>query len=516
MMRLRLSYWIAGLALLAALACSSSALPAVDGVVTDAAAEPTNTPIVTPKPTTVPTPLPLTVYEAAMRPGFERDIDPYLDGNHYWIDMAIEVEPVRIDGHQRVRYVNRSDDTLNEIVFRLVVNAFSYDQLQSISNVTVNGASVETSLSVGNTAATIQLPQSLASGDSVEIEMDFNVDLPESFDASYGRIADYGDIVTLASFYPMLSVYERGAWWDSPLLEQGDPAYSETALYDLNIITPSSYTMAASGTSLDSHRNVDSTTNTVIVTGPVRDLALVLMRNPELETSTQDGVTINIWSREGKHQDDEFGLNKTQLALRLFDDAFGEYPYNEFDVIEAPISAAGIEFPGLILMADAVWDRTDGSLFEFVLAHEIGHQWWYGLVSNDQINEPWLDEALADFSVIVYFREGYGEEAGQSVRDFFQEDVDDYIKNYDEDLPTGLPVSAYQGRQYSTFVYNKGALFYSHLEDDYGAGKVSQMLKAYFQRHRYGIVHNTDLRQITGELFGDDATQFFDEWVLGG
>src|SRR5258706_12961316 len=132
--------------------------------------------------------------------------------------MAVRVERVRVDGHQRVRYVNRADDSLSEIVFRLVVNAFSYDQIETISNVTVDGTLVETSLSVGSTVGTIPLPEGLASGDSVEIEMDFSVDLPQSFDASYGRIADYGDIVTLASFYPMLSVYERGAWWDSPLL----------------------------------------------------------------------------------------------------------------------------------------------------------------------------------------------------------------------------------------------------------------------------------------------------------
>ncbi len=457
----------------------------------------------------------LAPYYKAMRPGFEKDIDAHADDHHYWLDLEVTLNPVRVSGHQRVKFANHYDTALDQIVFRLVPNGLSGGQLETVSHVTVDGKPARTALSVGNSVLTVTPDNKVSAGQSVEVAMDFLLQLPAGQELSYGRIEDKGDLIALASFFPMLSVYEHGDWWKAPFVDLGDPAYSEIALFDMSLTVPKELKVAASGVTVNHTAGNGDTLQYQMASGPIRDFAIILSPDFELASQTQDGVTVNIWSAPGDTDTDKYALDKTLKALKLYDEQFGKYPFSEFDVVETPIRASGIEYPGLIYMAYTIWDSKNGNRMEFVLAHEIAHQWWYSMVGNDQINEPWVDEALADYSSIVYFREGYGTASGDRLRSFFQQSVDEYLSRYNTRMPTGLPASAYTSEQYGTFVYDEGALVYSHLEDDYGKDKVVAMLRAYYQQYRYGIAHIDDLRRLVKEFFGDKGQQFFDDWVKG-
>jgi len=493
--------------LLAIIACASPFPASIDAVTSQATqTSPTNTSPLTTSPDD---------RKQAMRAGFEHDLDEFEQGLHYSLNLHLELGPVRLRGHQRTHYVNTTGVTLKDIVFRLVANGLYSKILETVTNVTAGGTPADTALSVNNSVLTVTLPQPLAADANIDIEMDTVLDLPPNEEISYGRLADNGDIILLSSFFPMVSVYEKGAWWTDPTVEQGDPAYSESALFDVSLTAPSSLKLAASGITIAANPGDSGTTDYQLISGPIRDFTLTLSPNFELQTQTQDGVTVNIWSSPGDSRSDDLAMQKTLKSLEIFDKMFGKYPFSEFDVVESPMTALGIEYPGLVYIAKSAWSYQDSNLFEFVLSHEIGHQWWYSLVGNDQINEPWVDEALADYSVIVYFREQYGVDAGNRVRDYYQRDVNNYVSEHGTRMPTGLPVKAYDEDQYGTFVYSAGALYYSRLEDDYHTDRVTQMLQAYFTRHRYGLAHSADLRSITVEFFGDKAGAFFDDWVKG-
>lgn len=449
-----------------------------------------------------------------MRPGFESDIDDYAGSTRYWLTLKLTDDPVHITGLEHVRFYNASQDDLDDVVFRLYPNMLTDESLLQIEGVSVEGQSIKARMQANDSVLRVPLGEPLRPEDSIEIEISFTFTLPPLLEIPYRRLSDAEGVIVISSFFPLLSVYEQGKWWTGQAHENGDPVYSEVALFDITLTMPGDLVVASSGTIIETTPQGSETTYRV-VSGPIRDYALALGRDFELSSDTLDGVTIHMWSEPGDAEGDLAILDMALESVRIFDQQFGAYPFNELDVVEAPIYAAGIEYPGLIYLASDLRE-SDPFFLEWVTAHEIGHQWWYAMVGNNQVDEPWIDEGLTEYSVGVYFRERYGEEAGTTIREILQDELDTYLAEGNPQLPIGLPVEAYTGGQYRVFVYSTGALFYSHLEDDYGAGAVRDFLRVYYEQYRYRIAHNDDLLRLVEELFGPEAGAFFNTWIYGG
>lgn len=92
-------------------------------------------------------------------------------------------------------------------------------------------------------------------------------------------------------------------------------------------------------------------------------------------------------------------------AVNAFCDAWGEYPYDTLDVVQTPYNAGGMEYPGLVriaeMYADLIGAEGDESL-RLDVAHEVAHEWFYAVVGNDQYREAWLDESFAVYGELVY------------------------------------------------------------------------------------------------------------------
>ncbi len=452
----------------------------------------------------------------AMRAGFEKDVDAFANGTSYDVSLEVTDSPVVVSGHQVVHYVNQTGAATDKIEFRLYLNGMADTPMQQVTNVTVDGQTATTDLSARSSVLAVHLPHSLASGQSADVAMDFSMALPDNYQFSYGRIENSEGFIVLSSFLPLLSVYHDGRWSEDMPVPQGDPAYSETALWTVTLTSPSAYQVAASGVTVSQTQADAGRVKREFVTGPVRDFSVTLSKRMTLTTDERDGVRVNLWTTSGKPDIDATVLNKTFDSLRIFDNQFGTYPFAEFDVIETPITALGIEYPQLIYLADSTWDHLDDYQLEFVLSHETAHQWWYSMVGDDQINEPFVDEALADYSVIVYFRGEYGADSGARIRSYYQTQLDQYLSNHHTQMPAGLPASAYGEDQYGVFVYDAGALFYSHLEDQGSPDRVYAMLRAWYTQHRYGVGTIADMRRLVVSTFGPDGGKLFDQWVTGG
>lgn len=476
-------------------------------------------PSLTPAPSapapTLPASEDVSGHYAAMRPEHQDDIDDFKDGTRYWMDLTLVDNPVRVTGLERVRYVNTSRDTLSSIVFRVYPNFLAGKAILTVSEVSTGGRVVQPEWADGASVLRVPLADALQPGQSVEVALQFVLELAPNIEINYGRLGELDGMIVLSAFFPLLSVYEQGRWWSAQPSPQGDPAYSEVALFDVTLTAPTELKVAGTGVTLASTDQDNGMTRHTIVTGPVRDFSLALSRDFERLSAARNGVTVNVWSAPGNGAADLYALEKTLIALSLFDAQFGAYPLAELDVVEAPISAGGIEYPGLVYLAGGLWSN-EGGYFEAVLAHEVSHQWWYSTVGNDQVSQPWVDEALANYSVEVYYREAYGEEAGRSVRDQYQAALDRYLVDGATQMPVGLPVSAYSGSQYGIFVYDTGSLLYSHLREEYGSPRLRDFLRACYAQYRYRTMRTEDLRRMVAEFFGADAQSFFDQWVYGG
>ena len=97
-----------------------------------------------------------------------------------------------------------------------------------------------------------------------------------------------------------------------------------------------------------------------------------------------------------------------------------------------------------------------------LIAHEVGHQWFYSTVGNDQLDEPWLDESLTQYVTYLYFLDTYGAQAAEGFRQSF---VGRWDRVGMADIPIGMPAGNYDGTEYGAIVYGRGPLFFERLAE---------------------------------------------------
>lgn len=453
----------------------------------------------------------LNEFRSAMKPNFVNDVNTFGDANRYVITAALTLdEDAYINGSEEVRYTNRTGQALNTIVFRLYPNMDAMGGLMEVSSVTANGAQIEPSLD--GSVMGIPLAAPLAAGESIVMSMDFKVTMRAEVDASYGRFGYKHGIVSGANWYPTLSVFNVGkGWWQDDAPVEGDPAYTETGLYDVQLTVPEGFHAAMSGVLLNIQQNTDGTTTYHDVTGPMRDHIFLASARYDHITQQVDGTTLNVfYYKDADSAATQNVLKYAALSLRTYNRTYGEYPFAEFDVVENP-TPTGVEYPGLVEVAEREW--TDQSVYlEVIVCHETAHQWFYSLVGNDQVNHPWLDESLASYSEFVYWRVAHPNRADQYINNK-RTALNNYLATGNTDQPLDLPVANYTPTAYGAIVYTKGPLFFVELEKVLGREGVYNALHEYFSRERYRVSSSVEMLSAFEAASGKDLNAIFHKWV---
>ena len=200
-------------------------------------------------------------------------------------------------------------------------------------------------------------------------------------------------------------------------------------------------------------------------------------------------------------------------ALRIYSDRFGEYPFTDMRVAPAPINFRGMEYPQAILLGIETYARFRDKL-ELLTAHEMAHQWWYQIVHNDPVKEPWLDEALSEFSMRLYMEATRGtDDAERLLVQRWQTPLDG-LKAKQQDTTVNQPVTDFlNGTQYETVVYGKGALFYDRVRDALGERRFDRFLQNYLRKYRWGIIDSTQWLQDLRDLPDPSLATLFDQWI---
>ena len=147
-----------------------------------------------------------------------------------------------------------------------------------------------------------------------------------------------------------------------------------------------------------------------IAAGPARDFYLAASKHYVVVSETVGETTVNSYAFAEWEDGADLALEITARALGIFSERFGAYPYTEFDVASTTMQALGIEYPGMtgitlnVYDLDAeVWGLPAPVMMESVVVHEVGHQWFYNVVGNDQMGEPWMDEAIVQYITDLYY-----------------------------------------------------------------------------------------------------------------
>jgi aminopeptidase N len=205
----------------------------------------------------------------------------------------------------------------------------------------------------------------------------------------------------------------------------------------------------------------------------------------------------------------EYALDVAARSIQIFSERYAPYPYTELDFVSTPTYALGIEYPGMIAVTEWVIDP-DNTYLEATVAHEVGHQWFYNLVGNDQLDEPWLDESLTQFITLQYYTDEYGQAGNEG----FRADLEgrwSYINN--DPIPVGLPVREYSDAEYSGIVYGRGALFFEALRKEMGEEAFDAFIKSYITKNAWGIGTAEILRAEAEAVCKCDLSSLFEAWI---
>jgi len=135
-------------------------------------------------------------------------------------------------------------------------------------------------------------------------------------------------------------------------------------------------------------------------------------------------------------------------------------------------------------------------------------------VGSDQVDEPWLDEALVQYSTLLYFEEMQGLGVADGVRRQVFEEPYEALVNEGRDAPVGQPVRAFRRKDYSPVVYGKGPLFFQALRDEVGDDTFLAILRGYLEAYRYQIATPEGFLTLAEETSGQKLDGLYQKWIL--
>jgi aminopeptidase N len=432
----------------------------------------------------------------------------------YHIALQVHDDFVLLQGREQVRYTNQENEPLNEVYFRLFPNAAGGEA--TVSGLKVDGQDVEPVYEFEDSAFRVRLPTALQPGERMVIQMDFAVKVPREMGGNYGLFGYFDSVLVLDEFYPVIPVYDDEGWNVEVPPPNGDVTHFDASFYVVRVTAPAKLTVVASGVEVGREREADNQVLT-FAAGPARDFYLAASDRYTAISETVGETTVNSYAFTERADGAKLALQQAVNALKSYNARFGVYPYTEFDVVGTPMQALGIEYPGVVGIAlnlydpnEEVWGLPSQVILESTVAHEVAHQWFYNAVGNDQIDEPWLDEAIVQYVTGLYYLDTHGEGAARSYRTSW----DDRWDRVDRaDIPIGMPAGAYVDEEYGAIVYGRGPLFIAALAEKLGQKEFDEFLRDYHESHKWGIGTSDAFKQLAERHCQCDLTALFEEWV---
>ncbi len=421
--------------------------------------------------------------------------------NNYIMDIIFDDESKRLLCNQNIEYINNTKDTLEKIYFHIYPNAFSKKEFTpfeegemdkaypngfnegyiDIKNILSNNEKLEYKI-IGdkNDILEVKLKNPIKPNERVAIDMKYNVKLPNS----EGRFGYGQNTINITNWFPIACVHDERGWNLESYETIGDPFYSDTSNFSVKLLLPTEYKIGSTG-NIVSQKTDTQRTMYKIEARNVRDFAFVLSNKFDVESDTYKRTKISTYNLN-----EEFSVNATQIAkdsLEIFSELFGEYPYDTYSVVASDFFIGGMEYPTMVMIDQSLYNKKDIFLLEYVIAHETAHQWWYSVIGNDEINEPWIDEALTEYSTVLYFEQKYGKDVAKKLL----ENMEIQTHNHSS-KDIFKPTTEYRNSiDYSLNVYTKGALAFNEVREKVGDKVFFETLKEYYNTYMYENVNGS-------------------------
>lgn len=466
----------------------------------------------------------------------------------YHIDVQLDEKTRTLTGTETLTWTHPGQKTINEVYLHLYPNAFEssdstfmkesggklrndtmpkdgYGSIELKKITTTDGISLLHRVQYvqpddGNvkdkTLAKVRLPRPLRGGEQLTLKMAFEVKLPKVF----ARMGTAGDFVMAGQWFPKMSVYEPVGvrnhtveGWNLHQYHGTSEFYSDFGIYSVRINVPDTYLVAATGFPTKSATIKNGRKTYQFYADDVHDFAWSASPNfiyaeEPFSSSKVPGVRIKLYL-DPAHKDlkDRY-FYAAKAALSSFSKWYGPYPYSTLSIVVPPAEgngAGGMEYPTLVTAFGASSD-SPGFDLERTVIHEIGHQFFYGMVANNEFEEPWLDEAFTSYAEDKLMQEEYGIVPNLPIQSGIMTEPE----------PLNLSAWKYGSSQtYAQNAYTRGKLILLGLEREVGSKMMNKILSTYFMKYRFKHPTTSDFQQIVEKVTGRSWKDYFDQYVYG-
>ncbi|TXS49305.1 M1 family peptidase [Streptomyces sp. uw30] len=410
------------------------------------------------------------------------------DRPRYDVTLRANADGSRWTGRQRVSFRNSSARPLSEVYVRLWGNGVdkcgTTGTPPAVEVSKVRGGTAGRP-SVNCTALRIALPKPLARGERATVSFDVSITVPEHND----RFGREGAFRFLGNALPVLAVHDAKGWHLDPYVSTGESFYTLAGDFRVALDHPSNLKIPATGRT----RTLPGETGrsvTVSVAQRVRDFAWAAGPFRTAVATTPGGVRVkSYWAPETSATGVRLTRADGAAAVDRFGKEFGRYPYGEIDLVMTSEFGGGMEYPGLVLLGTT----DEGG----AVVHEVAHQWWYGIVGNDEYGAPWLDESFAQYANARFY--GWDTRGCWSEVDWPGERTA---------LTNSMAYWAAHRGEYH-LVYTAGSCALADLERTLGAGTMARLLKRYAHDHWYGVSTTADFKKAAQSATTKDLGPFW-------
>lgn len=442
--------------------------------------------------------------------------------SRYTIAAQVNAQDMTATARCEVLYVNTTETELGEVWFHLYPAAYrdgaqftpvtaaetetAYPNGVSYGNIEIVGVEGGT-YEIGGRDEDIlkvQLPASILPTQSARIVIDYTLKLPNM----RHRFGYCDQTINLGNWFPVECAYDNG-FADDPYYANGDPFCLPVCDYDVTVTAPAEYTAAMPAASERTETGNDATTHCSLE--KARDFAVVLGK---FDTVSQASHGVDVTYYYTADDNAQAHLTAACDALDYFSQCFGAYPYKTYAVVQTAFNQGGMEYTGLVYVSDAV----QGDMITEVIVHETAHQWWYGIVGNDQVKNAWMDEALAEFSTTLFYKNrpdykvAYNDRIADAMGGFSL--YCELSKCADTSMNRALGDYA-SGTEYSYMTYVKGQIMYDSLLQMLGEDTLVAGLRNYASKCAFTLATPDDLIAALEQTSKRDLKSFMSSYIEG-
>lgn len=505
------------------------------------------------------------------------------------IEVRLDDDLHYLHAFETVNYHNQSPDTLDFLIFHLWPNAYRNRKTALAKQLVRMGQTTmlfSTSAELGYIDSlafeldgkpclwtfdpkhidicTLLLEQPLLPGRQVVVSTPFRVKLPSG---DISRLGHIDESYQITQWFPKPAVYDTKGWHGMPYLTQGE-FFSEYGSYDVKITVPKNYTVGATG-DLQTADEMDRLEGLVKETEQwiariekEGDWTAVQNENafPESDSAfktlhyTQDRVHDFAWFADkrfhvlngkvglpGKADSVTVWTMFTNVEASLWKESIeymhdaiyyyslwnGNYPYDQATAVDGTISAGGgMEYPNVTVIGGS----GDALALETVIMHEVGHNWFYGILGSNERRYAWMDEGLNSYNEHRYLSTKYpdsklfvGNNSSSKFIPFLglnrYSASDIHYLTYllaareNSDQPSNLPSDKFSLLNYGAVVYSKPAVWFNYLRHYVGDSTMDLAMHAYFDTYKFKHPYPEDFESILSEEIGKDLSWLFDKGI---